>query len=151
VQLRADVLPEDLGAAMSALAILEVQSRDRITIRVASSTAMSLTGQKLKGTNLLDLTRPEDRTFRRDRLWQLVTTPCGVVTDAHVILKSGMTCPMRSLILPVTAAADASPRLLYVVTDFGEAREPGPDDKTHIIPLSESYRFVDVGAGVPDS
>jgi hypothetical protein len=151
VPVRDDALPEDLGAALPALAILEVEARDRVTIRIAASDAMSLTGQKLKGANLLDLTRPEDRAARMVRLWQLVTTPCGVLTDAHLILKSGMTCPMRSLILPVTAAADTAPRLLYIVTDFSEAREPGPGDKAHIIPLSETYRFVDIGAGVPDS
>ena len=119
-------------------------------MRVSSSIARERTGRDSQGTNLIEMTRPEDRAMRMKRLWQLATVPCGALADTRLSLKSGLESVLHSLVLPVAPAPDAAPRLLYVVSEFAGKREPNQDDRRDGMPLSHHYRLIDIGAGAPD-
>jgi hypothetical protein len=145
---RADVRPEMLGLALSALAVLEVVTPDEIVIRLVSSQAEAFWGVSMKGRNYVDLVRPEDRAERIERHQRLINTPCGALTATHLVAKNQLVVAVRAVILPVAPQPGATPTFLYIATDF----QPGRDlakSTTHAAPLAGGFDYVDIGFGVP--
>ncbi len=144
-----DVHPEDLRAALAAMAVVAVEDRDTVTVRVSSSEVAAQTGINRRGADLLEAIREEDREERKRRIWNMVTTPCGAIMEVRVVKKSGATGILRSVALPVGEQPGERPTLLYVASDFSEPHDGHPAAQIVDLPLAHAFRYVDIGAGVP--
>lgn len=145
---RADVRPEQLGPALSALSVLEVVAPDEIVVRLVSSEAEAFWGVPIKGRNYVDLVRPEDRPERIERHQRLINTPCGALTATQLVSERRLVASVRAVILPVAAEAGATPTFLYIATDFDRERQLARTT-THAAPLAGGFEHVDIGFGVP--
>ncbi len=142
--------PEDLGKALPSLTVFEIQSSDHITYRLAGGLHEDLSERDLKGTNLLDLTPPEDRHVIIERARNIVAYPCGAVSYGRYVRQSGQETPMRILALPMKPRSQNENKKAYVALDSYGIEARLADDPVSTIPLPDEFHYVDLGNGAPE-
>jgi hypothetical protein len=91
--LRSSIEPSDIRRILADTFILEVDARDRYTVRLAGTRVCSIYCREIKGNNLLDLWSGEDRSA-------MTTLAAAVAEDgaAAVVTVSGWTAREQDLV-----------------------------------------------------
>ena len=147
----AAVKAEDLGAALGFVSVLEVPSPDRAIFRLVGAWYDKVTAQDLVGKNFIDMVAEEHRSTRSERMWNLVSVPCGAVTLTNLVQPSGWEVPIRSFSLPVGPNSPEKPMRLYNAVDILGETSTRFDDFLSLIDLSSELDWVDIGYGIPES
>ncbi|MEC9347471.1 MAG: PAS domain-containing protein [Pseudomonadota bacterium] len=145
----ADVRPEDLGRAMSALAVYDITDENRLTFRLAGDVQDLMAFRPLKGQVLSDLLDPPEHAATIARARALRRLPCGVMTLTTTTAKSGRQATLRSLFLPVADARTGAVTRAFSAVDPGARPGRGLPDPTVRIAVAERVDFIDLGFGVP--
>jgi len=148
---RQDMRLEDIKTILPFVTLFDVISPQVINIRLASSEQERMSDRPLKGVNVLDITAPEDREVRAQRMWRMAQQPCGGWGGFQHRLNSGLDVTVEALTLPMRPAQAEQPKQLITAM----ARLVGPDrhdepQRGPVLNVSQNYRFIDVGAGLPD-
>ncbi|MBT4689109.1 MAG: PAS domain-containing protein [Rhodospirillaceae bacterium] len=144
------VRPEELGKALTGLSILEVHTRDRSTYRLVGSTHIDAMGRDLTGKEVASVTPEKDQAPRMAGLWNMVSVPCGAISELSYLRQSGNSNPTRRLVLPVTPKSIGEPKRLYVALDAFGPRAMPDDPPAGPVTLTEKVTHVDIGFGVPE-
>ena len=145
-----NVRPEDLGAALASVSVLEISSADHVTYRLAGGLHAEALGKELRGENLVELLAPEEQQAFVERARRFLAHPNGRISDGRLIKPNGSETAIRTLALPVTPrSADDPPRAYMALDTYGASRGPF-DDPIAMISLDDEYIHVDIGYGPPD-
>lgn len=149
---RGGIALDDIARHLRWLSVLEIRSAEEQMFRLVGTAINETRGRELTGTNLKDLSRPADWPRRSGINLAMAGQPCGL--HFRVLFGYSLGPPVASeyVCLPVFADDDAAPRQLFTI------REPLENVTFRLPQLDAVYnqvgddnRFVDIGAGVPDS
>lgn len=149
---RGQLALDEIARHLRWLSVLEIRSADEQMFRLVGTAVNATRGRELTGTNLKDLSRPEDWPRRSGINVAMAGQPCGLYFRVLFGYSLGPPVPSEYVCLPVFADDDAAPRQLFTI------REPLMDVTLRLPQLDPVYnqvgddnRFVDLGAGVPAS
>ncbi|WP_422026334.1 PAS domain-containing protein [Pyruvatibacter mobilis] len=101
------------------------------------------------GQNVFDLIPKAERSREKVRLENLHRYPCAFVQQRSVTDVRGTTFLFEFLTLPVAAGADGAPRMIGTGAFCSDAplgrADADPDQRT----VQRSFRYIDIGFGVP--
>ena len=146
----AAVKAEELGTALGFVSVFEVPSPDRAIFRLVGAWYDKVTEQNLIGKNFIDMVAEEHRATCSERMWNLVSVPCGAVNLTNLVQLSGWEVPIRSLSLPVGPNSPEKPMRLYNAVDILGEASPQFDDFLSQFKLSSELDWVDIGYGIPE-
>jgi hypothetical protein len=142
----------DIKGLLGRVILFELISGDEILVKVAGSQLREHGNFEATGRNLRDLTPGEQWPVRRWRMNAAATLPCGawmVSTDTRT--SSGEQVAFETVTLPIKPDVPEKPRLLISnVAVVGGIYEPPAKDRPQLTWLPEEFRFLDLGAGIPD-
>ncbi|MCB2107312.1 MAG: hypothetical protein KDE14_06400 [Rhodobacteraceae bacterium] len=127
------------------VALLDIVPPDKIIVRLHSSARENSLGQAITGTNVLDICLAEDR----DRLWkaahEVVTRPCGWMTESVVTGASGVAARYLAINLPLMHDGGT-----LVMANYSVALENGETagERGSVAGVGPG-QWVDLGAGTP--
>ena len=143
---------DSLGDLLPRCLLLDIRSRDQITICFAGTAIGRILGAELTGRNYLDLTEPENRARRAALLFAEAAQPCAAVIYYWLRDESGGLLPVELVSAPLLAdETDAAQATLILAC--ASPLTPGDDNERDV--EADSYaegdglRFIDIGAGVP--
>jgi hypothetical protein len=149
---RSAVELEDIKHLLGRVVLLEIISGDDIRIKVAGSQLREHANFEATGKNFADITPPEQWPTRRWHLTEMATRPCGgalITRDTQTLTGEGVS--FEAVTLPVEPERPAGPRLLMSnVAVLGGIYEPAAKHRPQIIRLADEFRFLDLGAGIPN-
>lgn len=145
---KADLRPEEFGAAMAMMVIFEYPDRDTVRFRLAGSYFRETHGRELTGTNFLDLMTPQDRAAARRRMVQMVERPCGLMVHNTGTYANGRTVIFKTFALPLSDD-EGRCRFTIHVSEFDGDR-PLPSEGDVVSMGVKSAVWIDIGAGVPE-
>ena len=151
---RAEIDIADIKTLLGRVILFELLGPDDIRVKVAGSQLRDHADFEATGRNLAELTLPEQWPLRRYRLMTMAQRPCGGVTILHGRPGSrneGTT--FETVALPLAPDHSAKPPLLIsnVAVIAGSGSPVGElKPQPPILLLPEDFRFVDLGAGVPE-
>ncbi|MEQ8816441.1 MAG: PAS domain-containing protein [Thalassobaculum sp.] len=149
---RGQIALSDIARHLHWLSVLEVRSAEEMIFRLVGTAINASRGRELTGTSLKDLSRPEDWPRRSLINLALAGRPCGLYF--RVLFEYSVGGPVFSeyVCLPVFADEEGAPPQLFTI------RQPVENVALKLPQLDPAYnrvgddnRFVDLGAGVPDS
>jgi hypothetical protein len=136
----------DIKQLLGRVVLLEIIGDDDIRIKVAGSQLREHANFEATGKNFADLTPPDEWPVRRWHLTQMARRPCG---GALISRDGGVT--FEGVTLPLEPEDPGKPRLLMSnVAVLGGIYERAAKDRPQIIRLADEFRFLDLGAGIPD-
>ncbi|NQV60402.1 MAG: PAS domain-containing protein, partial [Alphaproteobacteria bacterium] len=152
VPTRADVRIPEIVRLLPFVSVLEIISPEVANFRLFGTALYDALGVDLTGLNYFDMTKPEKRDLRIQRTCQLSAHPCGSHYLHSIAYKSGRTVPTEVLSLPVRPNDPSSgPQQFSIAIPMEDIRMAGTAVEPKRLPVSESFQFVDIGAGVPDA
>jgi len=148
---RADVRIEDIQRVLPHVSVVEVISEDICKFRIAGTALCEAVGMELTGRNYYDFTTPEVRPQRVARTKHIANLPCGSHFVFPILYRSGNIVPTEVLSLPVLPDDPKAPPQIFTVSMNVETSHlQGRRDVPLQLPEAQGFRFIDVGAGVPD-
>lgn len=146
---RRDLNTNGLGDLLPRCFLLEIRSRENITICFAGSQIREWLGTELSGRNYLDLTEPENRARRAALLFAEVAQPCAAVIYYWLQDAEHGIVPVELVSAPLLADdAAQAPLVLACASPLTK-----PKTAEAIEPASyaegDGLRFIDIGAGTP--
>jgi hypothetical protein len=142
----------DIKQLLGRVILFELISDDEILVKVAGSQLRDHGNFEATGRNLRDLTPREQWPVRRWRMAAAAGRPCGarmVNIDSRTL--SGEGVAFETVTLPIEPDELEKPRLLMSnVAVLGGAYEPPAEGRLQLAWLPAEFRFLDLGAGVPD-
>ena len=129
---------------------MNFQTSGYTSYRLTGALQAEVMGRDLKGVSIRDVSHPEERTSRMERLWNLVSQPCGVFVKLTLVRRSGATVPVCRLLLPVSPQDPSEPMKIYGAIDhYGEPRKLD-DQPVDLVALADEFDYIDIGCGTPD-
>jgi hypothetical protein len=149
---RSAVELEDVKGLLGRVILFELISGDEILVKVAGSQLREHSNFEATGRNLRDVTPSEQWPVRRWRMNAAATLPCGArMVSIDTRTSSGDAVSFEIVTLPIEADGPEKPRLLMSnVAVLGGIYEPPAKDRPQLAWLPEEFRFLDLGAGVPN-
>jgi hypothetical protein len=149
---RSAVELEDVKGLLGRVILFELISGDEILVKVAGSQLREHGNFEATGRNLREVTPSEQWPVRRWRMNAAATLPCGArMVSIDTRTSSGDAVAFETVTLPIEADGPEKPRLLMSnVAVLGGIYEPPAKDRPHFAWLPEEFRFLDLGAGVPN-
>ncbi len=149
---RSAVELEDVKGLLGRVILFELGGGDEILVRVAGSQLREHGNFEATGRNLRDLTPSEQWPVRRWRMNATATLPCGArMVSIDTRTSSGEEVAFETVTLPIEPDAPEKPRLLMSnVAVLGGIYAPPAEDRPQLAWLPEEFRFLDLGAGIPD-
>jgi hypothetical protein len=142
---------EDLGKVLPYTVVLEFVSELECLFQFTGSNIVELAGEDQTGTNFFEVLPPEHREVRIARNLLLEKHPCGSFFKIETTLKGGAPMLRESLGLPILPdSPDGHFRMIYVNTPLSDTSWQMPIREGIALPLASDYRYVDIGAGVPE-
>ncbi|HXY99100.1 MAG TPA: PAS domain-containing protein [Stellaceae bacterium] len=147
---RADIDIADIKELLDRVILVELGGPDGLRVKVAGSRLRNHIDFEATGKNLAAITPPGDWPLRRWRITEMATRPCaGVSILRDRRRRDGITVEMVTL--PLEPDAPGKPPLtLSNIAVCGGVYEPPPKDRPLLWPAVEEFRFLDLGAGVPE-
>lgn len=151
---RRDMDTASLGPLLPRCLLLEIRSRDCITICFAGSAVGMMLGADLTGRDYLDLTEPENRASRAALLFAEVAQPCAAVIYYWLRDHSGALLPIELVSAPLLAdvaagSSDTQARLILACASPLMRSSEQADVMPESYAEGEGLRYLDIGAGVP--
>jgi hypothetical protein len=142
----------DVKQLLGRVILFELTSDDEILVKVAGSQLRDHGNFEATGRNLRDLTPPEQWPVRRWRMAAAAGLPCGAwMVNITSRTLSGAGVAFETVTLPVEPDEPTKPRLLMSnVAVLGGAYDPPAKDRPQLAWLPEEFRFLDLGAGIPN-
>jgi hypothetical protein len=152
VPMRSAVELEDIKGLLGRVVLFELINEDEIRIKVAGSQLRDHANFEATGRNLADITLPGQWPVRYWRFNEMAVRPCGGVMINHDNqTRSGAGVTFETVILPIEPVEAGKPRLLIGnVAVLGGVFEPPAQDRPQFVRLAKKFRFLDIGAGIPD-
>jgi hypothetical protein len=151
VPMRGDVELGDIKALLGRVLLFELVGPTEILVKVAGSQLRDHAAFEATGKNFAELTPPGQWPLRQWRMEQMAARPCGGIMITRGDGASGFGATFETVTLPLAPDAPGKPRLLMSnVAVVGGVYEPPAKDRPHTVPLVDEFRFLDLGAGVPD-
>lgn len=141
---------EQVARHLRWLSVMEIRSTEAMIFRLVGTAINDTRGRELTGTNLKDLSRPQDWPKRSAINWALATLPAGLTFNVLFEYSLGPPVYSEYVCLPVFADEPGAPPQLFTI------REPVEDVSLCLPQLEARYnhvgegnRFVDLGNGTP--
>lgn len=148
---RSQIIIEELGEALPQIVMVEFTSPEECRFLFAGSGLVHLQGLEITGLNFYDLALPEERGLRMRRLQGLAQKPCGSYSIQPGTLSAGGAVRTELLALPVFPDAAGNPlRGIAVSTPLNDPKHQMPVQESRVIRVAEEFRYIDIGAGIPD-
>lgn len=148
---RAEIELADIKELLGRVMLFELIGPEEILVKVAGSQLRDHAAFEATGKNFAELTPPGQWPLRQWRMEQMVVRPCGGIMITRGDGASGIGGTFETVTLPLAPDAPGKPRLLMsYVAVVGGVYEPAAQDRPHTVPLVDEFRFLDLGAGVPD-
>ena len=94
---------------------------------------------------------PEQRALRGERTWAVATAPCGSLFQIPIEYTSGRRLPSEIISLPVAPDDPGAAMQTFSICAIADnTLVERPSIAPGHIPMSQEYRFIDIGAGIPD-
>lgn len=147
---RGDFQPMEVRSILPFVVIYELQTPDRILLRLAGTAVVEEYGEEITGRNYLDLVLPERRALASRALHRICTHPVGSLLRLQAVNRDGKLMQRESLTFPVRDH-DGTARFVYACTSLSgpHAFSEPPRDGVAIDPDGERTD-LDIGAGLPD-
>jgi hypothetical protein len=150
---RADFHPARARHLLRDLVLLEAPAdpHPRARIRVSGEGFNEAAGQNMAGRDHLELLAPQYRAGAVATSALMVNTPCGLWQVSPIHLARGYAIHLEMTAFPLATDDGGPPCLLghvRTVEGFMQATLPTPNGLT--IDTAVTFRFVDIGAGVPE-
>ena len=143
---------QDIKELLGRVILFELVSEDEVRIKVAGSQLRDHVNFEATGRNFADLTPPAQWPVRRWRLNEMAARPCGgVMINRETETHSGECVPFETMTLPVEPQGPGKPRLLSATwrcSAPSTSRRPRTDRRWSTRP--DEFRFLDLGAGIPE-
>lgn len=147
---RADIDLADVVSLLPALTVLEVRSPDVCIVRLVGSAIAAATDIELTGKNYFDLTLPQYRELRGQRIWRAAAQPCGYIGMNRHPSPGGNEQWVEFLAMPVRPAEGPTPVQFFCVAALeGDAMALPGDVDVQIAKIADAFHYLDVGGGVP--
>lgn len=141
-----------LAEFMPWLALVEVLDADIARMRVAGSSLSEVYGMEMTGRSLKEVTAPADWPRRSARYQAQVGHPCGSYYFRRDTLPEGKVVSYETVALPVDADVEGRQRhMLCVISPLQHWYELDGPPSPHVVPMATDFRFVDIGAGRPET
>lgn len=148
---RSQITIEDLGEALPHIIMVEFTSPEECHFLFAGSDLVLLQGLEITGLNFYDMALPEERELRMRRLQGLEQQPCGSYSIQPGTLSPGTAVNTELLALPILPdQPGAALRGIAVSTPLNATAHLTPIQESRVIRIAEEFRFIDIGAGLPD-
>lgn len=150
---RADFHPAGARHLLRDMVLLEApaDSRPEARIRISGEGYNEAAGQNMAGRDHLELLAPQYRAGAVATSELMVNTPCGLWQISPIHLARGYAIHLEMTAFPLAAGDGRPPCLLghvRPVEGFMAATLPTPHGLA--IDTAVTFRFVDIGAGVPE-
>lgn len=148
---RSQIRIEGLGEALPFVTMGEFVSPEELRFLLVGSELINIQGMELTGMNFYDMAQPDERELRMQRLRWFESQPCGSYSIQPRTLSQGTHLASELLALPVLPdEPDGTLRCLCVSAplDDGAFRTSLAD--AQVIRTSDDFRYIDIGAGLPD-
>jgi hypothetical protein len=146
---RAEIDPGALRRYLPHVGLFQVQTPEFTLCRLAGSAFRLSLGFELTGRNVVHLYAPELHRAAGYRFYMMATQPCAAMLELPLKFSSGLEHPHEILILPLEPEGQGGPVVLLV----GMAGVDAVNwQNAAVLPQlhpSATFRFVDIGAGVP--
>jgi hypothetical protein len=143
--------PADVARYLPHVALFEVRSPEVTLCRLAGTAYRLTLGFELTGRNVLHLYAPELHRAAGYRFTTIVTRPCAATVDLVLRFSNQAQSPHELLFLPLEPdGPDIPPTILVVAAGIDAALW----QNAAILPqleASPTFRFIDIGAGIPAS
>ena len=144
-----NVRPELIGVFIPRVTVFNLDIDGTMAYSLASGRQRDLMNRDLRGSNLLDFTRPEDREERLRRTRPVNKYPCGMLSQGDMVRKRGGVNTYTSLALPVRVELGKTPSKAYLAIDDNAGVFVSDKDPIYIIPLAKTVIYIDLGFGAP--
>jgi len=146
-----EIDPAALTRHLPHVALFEVRARDHTHCRLAGTAVRLSLGFELTGKNVVHLYAPELHRAAGYRFWSMATHPCGALFEMPLRFSTGLEAPHELVLLPLEPDEAGAPPMLLV---GAAGLMPVNWENMAVLPqltASPTFRFVDIGAGVPAS
>ncbi|WP_262689537.1 PAS domain-containing protein [Kordiimonas aestuarii] len=147
---RSEVRLQDMQNLMRGMMLMDVRDADHVMFRYVGSLYQDIYGYDFTGLNYLDITEAKVRELRSRRLWSVVAQPVVAVWTTPSVLGTdfiGVSVPL------FPDAPDTVRKIMQVLVPIREyhhiAAERQRRNQKHV-EFSDQFRYIDIGAGVPD-
>jgi hypothetical protein len=142
----------DIKPLLRRVVLLELAGEDNIRIKVAGSQLRDHADFEATGRSLAEITPPERWPLRRWRVTEMASRPCGswmINHDRQTQGSEGVT--FETVTLPLEPDGPGKPRLLIShLAVVGGIYEPPIKGRPQLFRISSDFRFLDLGAAIPD-
>jgi hypothetical protein len=146
---RPEIDPAALIPFLANIGIFEVVAPDVTICRLAGTAFHRSLGFELTGRNVAELYGPSLYRAAGYRFHMMATQPCAAMFDLNLRFSSGAENPHEIMLLPLEPGTpDASPALLVGIAPLRAVEWENAAVLPQLVP-SPSFRFIDIGAGVP--
>lgn len=144
-----DLDPAAVPAILPNLVIHQIETPDRIVIRLAGTAFYGFYGREITGANYLDMVDPQERSAASRRLCAIVDVPCGMLAIARATSRSGRIVEFESVGLPLRGRDGRVDHAIYANAWTGtEPSTSEASDATSAVSVRRHLHF-DIGAGAP--
>ncbi len=142
---------EPIKALRGGMMLFELGGPQEIRVAMAGRRICAHSGCDIAGRSFAEISPREGWPMRRWRMLEAATRPCGAVIIAHDRQTEGDGVSFEGVTLPLDPDALGAPRLLLThIAVAGGVYEPPAKERTSPLPPTESFRFLDLGAGVTE-
>ena len=147
---RSDIEAAALKTILPQIAIVVVGPPGANNIKLAGTAYRDIFGFEPTSRSLINVTPPEIRRLRAYRFHMGATHPCGGLAILSHAYANGASDRLEFLALPLEADVPGDPRMMICAIESILGRRWRNDTSDEIIGgPAESFRFVDIGAGIP--
>lgn len=144
-----EIDPSQIAPLLKHVTIYDLLSETDIRYRLVGTAAVERMGTDPTGQNLLDMSAPDSRADLSRILHTIVEHPVAAVAAYRNRYESGKQVIVRSLLLPLSAPAGASPRIIAIHVQEKSLTYAADQSPTTIVTQIDEIDWIDVGAGLP--
>lgn len=147
---RSSVDPEALVDVLPTIRILEWIPPDQLRVRLLGTGQVDRMGRDITGTNYFDLLSDAGRKQSVRNTELMFSQPCGLLTLREERYENGDLDTVERLSLPLLDQERNVMQLIGTSAPLVETKLARDRGKKHLDSPIIDYRFIDIGAGVPD-
>jgi hypothetical protein len=142
---------DDMKTLRGGMMMFELGGPEEIRVATAGSRMCAHTGCDVTGKRFSEISPLDGWPMRRWRMLEAARRPCGTIVIAHDLQTEGDGVRFEVVTLPLDPEAPGAARwLVSHIAVLGGIYEPPSKHRTAAVPPTESFRFLDLGAGVPE-